>query len=167
MKEIDDRLGNYEREEEGNTISYEYNDAYEHERIEIERETNKYGVTQYKLRIEYYHRDNEITNPIVCGQHCYDCEGCTYYQNGECTRSESDIRSEINDWENRKRIRVDSGLCKITIYNRVIEEDCYLNIPHTHLFKGIIIEVETYDLKQLISVIELRDILRGIHSTIQ
>jgi len=143
-------------------LRYEYVDGYEKETVIVTSEVNRYGVTKYLMTIEYFKRDNEIPNPSAC----HECnESCIFYNEEfqECIITEDNIDNWIKQHENKKHLKVDNGVTKIDIHNKAIDEVCCVNITHTHLYRGVVIDIETYSLEQLEAILELRDILRNLY----
>ena len=138
------------------TINYE--DAYDIERIYVQKTQNEYGVKFYRLEIEYTNRDSEIINCYSC--HSTFCEDCPLKDEAE--NIDELINREIDEYESKPEIKLSALSSKLTIKPIIVETKCYLDIPHEHLFKGVYLEFETNDFGELIALMKLRDLFYNL-----
>jgi len=135
-------------------LTVRYEDAYDIERIYVQKTQNEYGVKFYRLEIEYANRDSEIINCYSC--HDPFCEACPLISDKEDI--DELINQEIEDHESKPEIKLSALSSKLTIKPTIVETKCYLDIPHTHLYKGVYLEFETNDFGELIALMKLRDL---------
>jgi len=133
-------------------IKVNYEDAYDIERIYLSKTQNEYGVKFYRLEIEYAQRDNEIHNCYSC--HDYFCEDCPLKDKD----SDEIIQKEVEEHESRESIKL-SGFDELVISPAIVETQCYVDIPHKHLFKGVYLTFETQDFENVLAVLKLRNLL--------
>jgi len=121
------------------TYEYEINEKLNYMEIksnqfgeifEIYIEWNEYQVP-IKLIMTKANMDEEIITP----ESCHECgyENCTFYdaEKQECTITQEQIDKEIKEWQ--KTLYHSE---KLTINQTVIEQKCYLDVPHYHLYKA-------------------------------
>jgi hypothetical protein len=108
-------------------IKLVYSDAYQFEEIFID--INRYDVPVV-LTITRADFDDEIFTP----ESCHECgEFCEFYdsESGECTLSDETIDKEIEEWNTTIFESKDIVIRKV-----VVEVKCFINIPHTHYYRG-------------------------------
>jgi hypothetical protein len=113
--------------EEG-LIKLRYSDAYDI--VDVLIFLNEYKVP-FEVSYVRASRGDEIATPESC--HDCDCESCERYnaENNECTITQEEVEEEIDKWE---RKLVDAR--HITVKRVIVEEKCFLNIPHSHIYRG-------------------------------
>jgi len=141
-----------------NDLTINYEDSYDIERIYIQKTQNEYGIKFYRLESEYANRDSEIINCYSC--HDPFCEDCPLRDEAE--NIDEIINQEIEDHENKPEIKLSALSSKLTIKPIIVETKCYVDIPHTHLYKGVYLEFETNDFEELIALMKLRDLFYNL-----
>lgn len=125
-------------------IGYEWSDGYGFTRVHFYIHDNKIS----SCTIENASRDEEIINPYAC----HDCteEECRYYdkEKGECSITDRDIENEVKKWERTILERDD-----LTVSRVVLEETCYVNVTHEHLYRGYSIELSNPSIEMVLDVI--------------
>jgi hypothetical protein len=119
---------------------------------EIYVEWNEYNVP-IKVIITETNDNEEIITPYSCHDCAYD--ECPYYdkEKEECSITDEDIDKEEREWE--KKLYESA---KITIARTIVEEKCYLDIPHTHIYKAYTIALnESVTVETIKALIELFD----------
>jgi len=159
---LSDLSDDYQTIEQGECfITKEYRDAYDVERITLEKRPNEYGVPIYHLLIESYSFNDEIIKP----ESCHDCDpACMYYRNGQCNRSELEIAKEEREHLERKTLTVNLFNGILTIFPEILSHTCYLNVTHEHYYKGYVIGVRNSSSPDTIkAVINARDIILRLY----
>lgn len=67
-----------------------------------------------------------------------------------------EVEKEIEEWKRRESIRLHYRGYDIAIYPTVIEKECYVNIPHYHLYKGYRVWIPIVTLEENPSEEEVR-----------
>ena len=147
-------------------IELQYEDAYEIERVWIHAWVNEYGVIWYRLETEYADVDEEIYN--CCSCHHPFCEDCPLAEelsneDGDIDDSKLDeyIDNEVRKHLSIKPIRVHRW-DELTIRPAIVERACYLDVPHTHIYKGVSLTFETQDIEKFKAVFVIRDVLYSL-----
>ena len=125
-------------------IGYEWSDAYDITRVHFYIHNNKIS----SCIIESASKDEEIINPYAC----HECigEDCKYYdrEKDECGITDKNIENEINIWEHTILRRDD-----ITVSRTVLEETCYVNVTHEHIYRGYSIELLNPSIEMILDTI--------------
>jgi len=153
----------YQREDiSETTIELKYQDGYETEIITLEINLNEYNVPIWQLWIEKAEIDNELIYP----ESCHDCDGsCEYFKNDECT-VEDITEKEVTKWKNLEKLEFGkTGYNDFTnvIETSILEEHCFLDVPHYHYYKAIRIYTKDSDHNHIRNMINARDILRDVY----
>jgi len=137
-------------------IELKYQDGYETEIITLELHLNQYNVPIWQLWIEKAEIDDELIYP----ESCHDCdESCEYFKNEECTVEEI-TNKELEQWKNLEKLEF--GKTNV-IETSILEEHCFLNVPHYHYYKAITIYTKDSDHNHIRNMINARDILRDVY----
>jgi len=120
---------NYDiKDSEEDYLLLTYNDSYVIEEILID--FNEYNVP-IKVEITRVSTDEEIIQPSSCHECAF--EDCSFYDvvREKCSLDDSTIEKEISEWcqtlfENQN----------IRVKRIVLEYECFLDLPHYHIYKG-------------------------------
>jgi hypothetical protein len=113
--------------EEG-LVRLRYSDAYDV--IDVLIFLNEFKVP-FEVSYIRASRSEEVATPEAC--HSCDCESCERYnaESNECTITQEEVEGEIDKWEGKL---VDTR--HVTVKRVIVEEECFLDVPHYHYYKG-------------------------------
>jgi len=72
---------------------------------------------------------------------------------------ENNFEAEAGEWESKPTLKARQMDIEVEIGTKIIEEQCYVNIPHYHYYKGYYMRITTQSLEHLLMVLYLRDLL--------
>ena len=154
-----------------NEIVAKYEDAYDIETISIEVEVRPFNYVVYKVYCEHARKDDEIITCDSC--HAQDCDECPLFEelkedDGEKTdRKKLDeyVQREIERHLNKQRFELRAFVGYINVAPCIVERECYLDIPHVHLYRGVKIYAELNHIDLVKALITLRFFLYSLVNT--
>ena len=154
-----------------NEIIAKYEDAYDIETISIEVEVRPFNYVVYKVYCEHARKDDEIITCDSC--HAHDCDECPLFEElkeddgEEIDRQKLDeyVQSEIEEHENKPRYELTGFVGFINVAPCIVERECYLDIPHVHLYRGVKIYAVFNHIDMVKALITLRDYIFSLVNT--
>lgn len=115
---------------------------------------NDYGVLEYALTLISYSESGEIITPEVMAQ---DYEES--HTDKQITKIERENKRDADKHTSQPERAYHFAPGKhLTIKNTLQDRDCFCNITHTHIYKGVQVELITRDIADIKHLIALRDL---------
>ena len=172
----------YKIEEKPNDITATYHDAYDYEQIALTRTWNMgtkadnkkaiWKTAKYDLWIEKISdlMESEIDKPSVLSQHNMYPEEFEDLTEEEAEKKIEEIEQEsekdIEYWKQKKAINLKGFGYELEISPTITEIECYVNITHTHIYKGLLLHTTTTDKQHINTILKARDIIFDIYDNI-
>ena len=135
-------------EDEIECITFQFNDYYELTRVYVYLDGNRIE----KCVIETASLDNEIVSPYSCHECTY--EDCYYWdkEKGECSITDDKIDELIAKWNGTLLEKDD-----LEVHRIIVGIDCYVNIPHEHLYYGYKIIIHNPSVEEVVTAVHNLD----------